>query len=369
MRAVLLLILSASTLYVAGIYHAPGGLFAGAAEFVLFCAMWISSRLMRRRVEGTIVPERFGTHRGGALPCRLTLRNRGRWPVWCWDACVVWRQGDHKSKCRLTGQMEGMGETAAEFDISAEHCGFVEMDLKRLRVWDHMHLFHGKVRQGGKRPALKIPVFPPLNVLRVESAQGETIQATGSDQTALPMVGNDVREVQQYRPYGSGDSVKDIHWKLSARSEDYWVKEYSRAEEHRVGLFLDLVAREPVDEERADAFYEIFLALLLGMLDRYESVYLYWFDWAGKELVTHRVTGEEEYREILVRLYEAGFIPAADVDEKAYQDEKRARLGSSLLQLDADLRLSYGNAGELLLNRFSEQNYRREIAEQKVVIP
>ena len=68
-------------------------------------------------------------------------------------------------------------------------------------------------------------------------------------------------------------------------------------------------------------------------------------------------------------MYEAGWIPAERIDEKTYREEKNAHIGTDILQLDADLRLSYGGGQELVLKRFSLERYRQEIAEQKVVIP
>lgn len=369
MRGVLLLITAAATLYIAGLYHAQTGLFAGCAEAALFVVMAAAAFRLPGRCGGAVVPGEDGMRRESGMTCFLRVDNRGRMPVWFWNAKVRWTQGDHKSGQKLSGQVKGCGQERVAFEISAQHCGFVELRLKRLWVWDPMRLFRMRVRLDREKQAVRIPVFPPRNVLRVETAQGETVQTFGTDQTPLPMVGNDVREVQQYREYQAGDSMRSIHWKLSAKSDELWVKEYSKADEHRVGLFLDLIEREKPDIQRQDAFYEIFMALLLGLLDRYDSVYLYWFDWKQKKWVEERAAEAEQYHEILPKLYEAGWIPAEQIDEKTYREEKGARVGTDILQLDADLRLSYGGGQELVLKRFSLERYRQEIAEQKVVIP
>lgn len=369
MRGIFLLAAAIGTLYVAGIYHAPAGLFAGSVELALFLFLSVSIYFLRRKIYGVVLPDQNGMQREQALPCRLKVSNRGRWPVWLWDARVLWKQDGRKNRRKLSGQVEARGEARAEFEISAPHCGFVELRLQRLRVWDPLRLFHIRVRFKGGKPVLRIPVFPPKNVLRVESARGETLQDFGSDQEPAPSVGNDVWEVQQYREYQAGDSVKNIHWKLSARSEELWVKEYSRGDAHRIGLFLDLAQRKPLDADGKDAFYEIFLALLMGLAEKYDSVYLHWFDWKEKRWEVRRIAEAEQYREILPRLYEAGFIPADQIDEKTYREERIVRVGTAMLQFDSELRLSFGGAEELVLKQFSLQSYRHEIAEQKVVIP
>lgn len=366
MKGALLLIIAAATLYVAGIYRVSEGMFVALAEIFVFCAMFLVSRFLRRQVDGTVLPAQSGMRRGETLPCKLQVSNRGRLPVWFWTARVVWEQDGKKSRRNLAGLVRGRGQEQSDFEISAEHCGFVNLTLQRLHVWDYMKLFGPRVR--GKRMSRQVPVFPRRYVLHVESASGESMQALGTNLTPLPLAGTDVREVQQYREYQEGDSVKNIHWKLSARSEELWVKEFSRSDERRVELFLDLIERNACSAEEMDAFYEVFLALLLGLLEKYDSVYLYWYCWQEKALIVQRVTGEEQYQETLAKLYRTDRIPADQVDEKAYWDEKNVQVGSSL-QLDLKLRLSYGSVRPTLLKQFSLLNYREEIEGQKVVIP
>lgn len=369
MRGILVLAMAAVTLYVAGIYHFPAGLYAGFTELTLFVLGTVSLYFLRRKLYGVILPDENGMQQERALHCRLKVTNRGRWPVWRWDAVACWKQDGQKAVKKLSGQVKERGEAVDEFEITAQHCGFVELRLQRLRVWDPLRLLHIRVRFKEGRPVLRLPVFPPQNVLRVESARGETLQDSGSDQEPAPAVGNEVWEVRQYREYQPGDCVKNIHWKLSARSDELWVKEYSRGDAHRIGLFLDLAEREPLDADGKDVFYEIFLALITGLAQKYDCICVHWFDWREKQWEFWRIVEAEQYREILPRLYEAGFIPADQIDEKTYREERIVRVGAAMLQFDPQLRLSFGGAEELVLKQFSRQGYRREIAEQKVVIP
>ncbi|MCH5344525.1 MAG: DUF58 domain-containing protein [Acetatifactor sp.] len=370
MKGILLLIVAAVTMYVAGTYRVPAGLFTAVIEILLFLIMFIAVRRLRRKLSAKIVPIGEGLQRMRVMPCSLTVNNSGRLPVWFWDAVLVWSQDAPIGKRKLSGQVRDRGQEKVIFDVSAEHCGFITVTLLRMRVWDYLRLFRKRVKiKKKKRPMVRIPVFPERRVMQVESASGENVQIPGADQEPLPMVGQDVQEILQYREYQAGDSVKNIHWNLSAKNEEIWVKEYSKSEELRVGLFLDLVERGPMSMEHSDAFYEILMALLLGLLEKYDSVYTHWFCWEDKTMVTRRAASESECREILTTLYDTGRISADDIDEQIYLEERVSKLGNALLQFDQELRLSYGDPGSLLLKQFSVQNYRREIEEQKVVIP
>lgn len=370
MKGFLLLVVAAATLYVAGTYRAPAGLFAAVIEILLFMTMFIIVRRLRRKLSAKIVPIGEGMQRTGVMSCGLVVDNRGRLPVWFWDAALVWSQDAPIGKRKLSGQVRDRGQEQVVFEISAQHCGFMTVTLLRMRVWDYLRLFRKRVKiKKKKRPTVRIPVFPERRVMQVESASGENVQTPGADLEPLPLVGQDVQEILQYREYQAGDSVKNIHWKLSARNEEIWVKEYSKSEELRVGLFLDLVEREPISAEQSDAFYEILMALFLGLLEKYDSVYAHWFCWEDKSIITRRAASESQCREILMTLYDTGRISADKIDEQIYREERMSKVGNALLQLDLELRLSYGDPGSLLLKQFSVQNYRQEIEEQKVMIP
>ncbi len=369
MKGALLFIIAAATLYVAGIYRAPAGMMAAVAEFLFFFIGLVSVGLLRRRLRAGIIPAGEGMERKEAMSCYLKVENPGRLPVWFWAAQLVWTQDGQTGRTKISGKVEGRGQERADFEVSAGHCGDGTVTVKQLRGWDYLRLFTRRVKWREGNPSRRIPVFPPRQVLQVESARGEFRESFGTDQTPLPLAGTEVQEVHQYREYKEGDSIKNVHWKLSARSEEMWVKEYSRANECRVGLFLDLVLRKPLDAQRRDAFYEILLALLLGLLARYDGVFLYWFRLREKAFIRRLFTEEEQYRELLAELYEEEWIPWEELDEKSYREEIGAQAGDGLLQLDSDLRLSYGGAETLLLKRFSEDGYERELAEQRVVIP
>ena len=47
-------------------------------------------------------------------------------------------------------------------------------------------------------------------------------------------------EFSQYRPYNTGDDIKHLDWKVLARSEKYYIKEYMEETNLRANIFLDV---------------------------------------------------------------------------------------------------------------------------------
>ncbi len=61
----------------------------------------------------------------------------------------------------------------------------------------------------------------------------------------------DRASVTDYRKYRSGDSYKSIHWKLTARMNELYVKNYNSTSEMNATIFLDLMKLELSTENRA----------------------------------------------------------------------------------------------------------------------
>lgn len=89
--------------------------------------------------------------------------------------------------------------------------------------------------------------------------------------------GADRAELSDIRQYVAGDHMKNIHWKLSTKSEELMVKKYSMNNGRLNAIYADLAAmeedrkvmwREDVNEYLADAVVEETLALAKAILRR-----------------------------------------------------------------------------------------------------
>lgn len=68
-----------------------------------------------------------------------------------------------------------------------------------------------------------------------------------ADRGSGTAAGTDPYEIRQLRPYQPGDSLRDVHWKLSARTEELLSKQYGGQEEYCARLFLDLRTTKKTD--------------------------------------------------------------------------------------------------------------------------
>ena len=102
-------------------------------------------------------------------------------------------------------------------DLPTDHCGALICRLDKARVYDYLGLFFLRIRQG---PPRTVTVYPePLEVPCLPELQRYLSSAW------RPKPGGGFSENHELRLYRPGDSLNQIHWKLSAKTGSYIIRE------------------------------------------------------------------------------------------------------------------------------------------------
>lgn len=120
------------------------------------------------------------------------------------------REKDMRYLSRLT-RSDGV------LNLSTEHCGFLAAEFRRGRVYDMLGLFRLPLRMPKLEPmAILPPERQPVPMPRVDQFLQQQMKAKP---------GGGYSEQHEHRHYRPGDPVKDIHWKLSLKTDDLVVRE------------------------------------------------------------------------------------------------------------------------------------------------
>lgn len=153
-----------------------------------------------------------------------------------------------------------------ELPLSANCCGRVQIALKSARVGDALGF--GTFSLPHASLDSSYTVYPAIVDIDVQTARANRASLSGAtyDQNRR---GQDATEVFEMRDYRDGDSLKAVHWKLSARFDELIVREASRPTDYDVVLLVDVHAIDAFDKEAAkvlDAAFSVASSISLALV-------------------------------------------------------------------------------------------------------
>ncbi len=282
-------------LYTSLLYHSTALAhlgYASAALFALsgvFCVVRLSRMRCRLFVPVTVAQQ------ARPFSAQLIVENKGRIPsakVWC----LVELSGSFLKRTEyrwLRGGVVLNGENRYRFSLEFEGSGNYRLALKKIRVYDPAGLFYLQKKVDG---ASQIQVFPKMREIGVLLTQRVKNFYQDADVFDDHMPGSDYSELFQTRPFQNGDRLRQVHWKLSARMDELFVREGSMPLACPVVFLLDYSAKNQGGAKGAahsDAFLGIMASVSFSIMDAECPFYVAWHSAAQKDLVRMRVDGEE----------------------------------------------------------------------------
>ena len=184
---------------------------------------------------------------------------------------------------------QGGSETVA---LETGHCGAYRCDVTGSRICDMLGLFRLPMRKPEGftvyvEPEERVPV-PKPDLSRFRSVRFS------------PMAGGGFSEVHEMREYRPGDSMKSIHWKVSAKADKLMVREPQEAVWKKLMVTVDLNPnRRRLDELLGELLWICRRLLELGL----EPTVCYIRPEDG-QVVSQTVTDENSLIALLHRILE-----------------------------------------------------------------
>lgn len=156
--------------------------------------------------------------RGGSVSWTLSLTNRFHLPL----ARASYRL---RVENRLTGEVHSARtsiraagpEEGRVWTLDTDHCGALECRVDRLWVCDGLGLFALPVKPPEMLPLLVTPLTAQVGAVELPDGAGAS--------APMPKGKTVLGETYELRPYREGDSLRMIHWKMSAKRDELVTRE------------------------------------------------------------------------------------------------------------------------------------------------
>ena len=254
-----------SVLGMAGVYAFTG---TDAALLVLCASVLLPLGGILAAAAGRIEVELklpAGLQKGEAGRGEITLKNRTVFPVARVELGLELSNTlTREEACLPLGvSLAPLERRILPFDFTSSHCGRFRFCCETLTVDDAFGLVH--IRRKAEL-AKKRRVTPELFPMHVRLMGSETLLGD-EDSINLSRKGQDWSEPFQLREYTEGDSLKQIHWKLSQKLDRYIVSDPSQTLDRALLVFWDRGALEKdAPPEVPDALAEAVVSFCLAVI-------------------------------------------------------------------------------------------------------
>ena len=150
-------------------------------------------------------------------------------------------------RCRLSARPRRT-ETA-EYDLASAHCGRIAIEAACCRIYDPFGLIGIRLKQ----TVLAQTTVQPKGFAQTIFISPDANCPDDSENYAPDRAGYDLSEVYQLREYRPGDSLRQMHWKLSGKLDRLVIREASLPVRRSVLLFWERTQKAVPEETDAQA--------------------------------------------------------------------------------------------------------------------
>lgn len=304
-------------------------------------------RIVSRFIQVTLDKGLYSAEKNSEIPILIQVKNKSKWlSVRCGFKINVVNNftGEVKKEIINHTVTRGVKETFSESFLSSD-CGEISVYLVEYYVYDWIGCLYLKKKTNDVK---KIEILPETHLLMTEIQRTTREFIADSEVYSDSEKGDDLSEIYQVREYVEGDPIHDIHWKLSAKTDNLLIKEHGKPLGCVVLIWIDLFRNNIVKPLRGRKHgrknlpvnaIEMAASVSLSLIEQKCVHMVAWYEEKNDRIIRKRVENEENIYELLNRLLYL----------ESYHDRKRADMQfderfdrndfSSMVEIKSDGRL------------------------------
>jgi len=337
------IILAAASIYISLIYRSEAFLciFYGQLFIILLLAILNIASIQKLEVSldipGGVIQA------GRKIPVSIIINNKGFLPtgrievkVECFNS-----YSGKKEAVKFYGSAGGRNSAVLECFYVTRTPGNIEFRIKKSWSDDYLGILKLPVLRYDiyKHSVIVVPKIYNVPVHIGGNMEGYASVDGPAQENIIYSAGGEEFEI---RPYIPGDSFKDIHWKLSAKTDEIMSRQRYNTSSPGIVFFLVLDTLE--NNYKKKRFMQAVLSIALSMLSKGCKYYICWYDTEQEMLCRHKACGVEDLYGVIQGCIEK--IPkkqknttSIDLLKDLYTEKYNVQGRFMYLALDTDFRL------------------------------
>lgn len=240
---------------------------------ILVLLLLVYNVVVIRKVKVTLETMVSSVEKGQKVPFGIMVENAGRFPTGKIWLKVVKYENHQRKKVIFTGvSLKGRRQESQNVQTKIQCCvepkqlGMVSIVVKRAYSFDLLGLFCLPLKKKQYSSQRRVAVVPKVYEMPLEITGHYKKDAFGNEERYdLYMATDSDSEIYQMRQYVQGDSLAAIHWKLSAKKEDYIIAERRKEEKKKDDIVVFIESIPCKKGRRTSGSMEIFYTVLFSL--------------------------------------------------------------------------------------------------------
>lgn len=233
---------------------------------------------------------------------------------------------------KLSGTLSPSETQTQIITLGSQYAGTAECQLESLVLYDVLGIFYRKIPLHDRR---SVGIMPPFELIPLEVTRRTRDFLADADEHSTQKSGDDPDDIYQVREYRAPDSLRLIHWKLSAKEEHLMVKELGFPLGCVVLLWIHMPDTE-TDSARFDKLLETAASLSITLFEE-ECIHMAaWFEEKSGQVIKWKVNSAEAVYEWIWRLLSSEPFHDAALEQTCYEEAFRGEHFSSVVVLNGN---------------------------------
>ncbi len=204
------------------------------------------------------------------------------------------RFSGEKGKKKIHFSADCYEKQVKELPITIWHCGNVVINVKCVKVHDYFSIFSKTIKKNIESQS--ILVVPPMREIFLEEDALMMESEGDTDKFSPYKKGEDPSEIFDIRAFKEGDKLQRVHWKLSSKTQNLMVKEFSLPLSKATYILVDFYSGEEGKKfyQEMDRLIQGLYSISMELLGRNYPQTLVWFDKEREYIQEITVSKEEE---------------------------------------------------------------------------
>lgn len=255
---------------------------------------------------------------GGEISLQIEVDNKS--PLTCGRivVCLVIGNTFRRQKSCIQLRISEIlpGQNRILYTLRLPEAGCYNIRLKYMRFYDLTGLLWTQKRMNR---SVRVQALPDIQLVAVRLT--EPVRSFFGDAEIYDQerAGQDTDEVFQIRSFRPGDRLQSIHWKLSAKTDELLVKDYSLPKACPVVLLLDY--KKGGQDRDGQKYLRLAAGLSFSLMDAGCSHYVAWYEGRTRGIARVRVDDEASYY-LFISSYLLADCPEPDMPIREMYREK-----------------------------------------------